>query len=186
MTTAAPPPVPGHKPAEAEGSPARVANAIPSTPTVNLPSPRLLEAALPNPIAVASVASGSADLDDRGAATRQTSIQAVSSNVGEGDVEGPGDARPARSPAKRSTATDIGAWSIQVGAYATRHATEQAIRQAVRKAPSILRHAIAVVSPLFQHHSTVYRARLAGLDAGEARKACRLLSHCLTVRPGAS
>jgi len=186
MTTAAPPPVPGHKPAEAGGSPARVANAIPSTPTVNLPSPRLLEAALPNPIAVASVASGSADLDDRGAATRQTSIQAVSSNVGEGDVEGPGDARPARSPAKRSTATDIGAWSIQVGAYATRHATEQAIRQAVRKAPSILRHAIAVVSPLFQHHSTVYRARLAGLDAGEARKACRLLSHCLTVRPGAS
>ena len=77
-------------------------------------------------------------------------------------------------------------WSIQVGAYATRQATEAAIKQAIKKAPAILRNAKVVVAALPQKHGTVYRGRLSGLEANDARKACHLLPHCLTVPPGAS
>jgi hypothetical protein len=55
------------------------------------------------------------------------------------------------------------------------------------KAPALLSHAKAVITPLAQHrHGTIYRARLAGLEASEARKACHVIQHCLTVPPGAS
>jgi D-alanyl-D-alanine carboxypeptidase len=75
-------------------------------------------------------------------------------------------------------------WGIQVGAYATRKATEQAIRDAIKRAPALLKNATAIITPLPQKSGTVYRARLAGLEAADARKACTLLSHCLTVPPG--
>jgi D-alanyl-D-alanine carboxypeptidase len=94
------------------------------------------------------------------------------------------------SPRKATTATaaavNAASWSIQVGAYATRQATEQAIQQAIKRAPQLLRHATAVITALPQQHGTVYRARLSGLEPEDARKACHLLSHCLTVPPGAS
>jgi D-alanyl-D-alanine carboxypeptidase len=77
-------------------------------------------------------------------------------------------------------------WSIQIGAFATRQATEQAIKAAMKRAPALLRHATPVVAALPQKHGTIYRGRLSGLEAAEARQACRLLSHCLTVPPGAS
>jgi D-alanyl-D-alanine carboxypeptidase len=77
-------------------------------------------------------------------------------------------------------------WGIQVGAYATRQATEKALQQARKAAPELLKSAVAIITPLSQSKGMVYRARLTGLDAEEARKACRLVSHCLTVPPGAS
>jgi len=62
-------------------------------------------------------------------------------------------------------------WSIQVGAYATRKATERAIQQAVKRAPELLKHATAIISPLSQKRGMLYRGRLSGLEASDARKA---------------
>jgi D-alanyl-D-alanine carboxypeptidase len=123
------------------------------------------------------------------AATRQGA-------TGQGDVGLPSDATPApRSHTRLAMATPpqpahagkpaAASWSIQVGAYATREATELAIRQAVGRAPELLKHATAIVAAMPQRKGTLYRARLTGLEAAEARKACKLLSHCLTVPPGA-
>ncbi len=227
MTTALPPPVPGHKPSElvADGSgPAQAA-----TPSVADPKPisqvdpagagpaptlALQTQAPPTlPAAVAESADGVAmprqtkSSGIRVNARRPTTIGALAAINGQGDAEGPDEetpqarasrthkaapqklamASPTRpSAAKHGDKAEPASWSIQAGAYATRQAAEQAIKQAVKKAPDLLKHAKAVVSPLTQKHKTLYRARLAGLDAGEAKKACKMIAHCMTVAPGAS
>ena len=76
-------------------------------------------------------------------------------------------------------------WGIQVGAYSTRAATEQAIKQAIRRAPALLQHASgSIVAIVNKHHQQMFRARLTGLAANDARKACQLLAHCRTLPPG--
>ena len=183
MTTALPPPVPGHKPADPGSGTAVAANQIssqtaamaPPTPSSLAPAPDMVNAPKPPDIAALAAA-------------------------GEGDVENPEDSkpvspqrlameapapRPILAPAVPSAAAKTG-WSIQVGAYATRKATERAIQQAVKRAPELLKHATAIISPLSQKRGMLYRGRLSGLEAGDARKACRLLGHCLTMPPGDS
>jgi D-alanyl-D-alanine carboxypeptidase len=143
-------------------------------------------------------------------AKRPTTIGALAAISGQGDADDAADApAPAKTahgrksaaaqkvalatPAKasssarssKSTKAEPSGWSIQVGAYASRQATEQAIKQAIKRAPDVLKHATPVVSPLQQKHGTLYRARLAGLEAGEAKKACKMIAHCMTVAPGA-
>jgi D-alanyl-D-alanine carboxypeptidase len=180
MTTAPLPPVPERKPSEAAPAqgPQPVLSAAAGAQPGSLVRPMPLPVdpgPLPGPGAPVARSAGPAGV------------------AGEGDIEAPDDARPA--PRHSLTAHVVASlpvpaaqgWSIQVGAFATRKATEQALRQAVQKAPGLLRHATAVVSPLAEGRRTMYRGRLAGLEAGEARKACRLLPHCLTVPPsGAS
>jgi D-alanyl-D-alanine carboxypeptidase len=138
-------------------------------------------------------------------ARRPKTIAELAAATGQGDVEVPSDARPApkkasgervamlvapkphQGKAKKAPAEVTEArWSIQVGAYASREATEAAIKRAIKKAPSILRNAKVVVAALKQKHGTIYRGRLVGLEADDARKACHLLAHCMTVAPGAS
>ena len=162
----------------------------------------------PAPTIVAQHAAPAAD--QGGAAInahRATTIGALATLSGQGDEEGPDDKRPVAAPAKpagqrmamlitpksrhtndkpAAIAPTAARWSIQVGAFATRQATEQAIKAAMKRAPDLLRHATAIVTALPQKHGTIYRGRLSGLEATEARQACRLLSHCLTVPPGTS
>ncbi len=226
MTTAPPPPVPGHKPSELladRGGPSQ-----PVAPGVADPKPMSqvdpgaagpvptqsieTQAAPTLPAAVAQSADGVATPQQttssgiRINARRPTTIGALAAINGQGDADEPDEVTPAQSkrthkavpPQKLAMLTPTrgssshgskavpASWSIQAGAYATRQAAEQAIKQAVKKAPDLLKHATAVVSPLTQKHKTLYRARLAGLDAGEAKKACKMIAHCMTVAPGAS
>ena len=202
MTTAVPPPVPGHKPNAITGGGTNVAVAsLPPTPrpigevSPNMPSPATdIEPPVPQPAAGIKIN-----------AQRPTSIGAIAAVSGQGDEEGPDDTRPAavpqhqpaqrvamliapRSERQKAAKSPVmeARWSIQVGAYATRQATEQAIKQAVKKLPDLLKHAKVIVAALPQKHGTVYRGRLSGLEASDARKACHLLNHCMTVPPGAS
>jgi D-alanyl-D-alanine carboxypeptidase len=166
MTTAPPPPVPGRKPTDVASAPAGLGEKLP-------PTPALVAAALPT--------AGAADLAGPVSAAPATAA------AGEGDIEAPADARPVTKPVKRQIVLAKSGWSIQIGAFATRQATEHAIKEAMLKAPVLLQHAIAVVTPASKHHgSSVFRARLAGLEAAAARKACHLLSHCMAVPPGSS
>jgi D-alanyl-D-alanine carboxypeptidase len=223
MTTAVPPPVPGHKPGELASGPAPD---LPPTPTVIGQLPKLVgdvgeatttaSADAPPPLVhvdTASAAPPPAIAENRRTAettkqngvklnaARPTSIGALATLNGQGDEERPDDQKPAAKPGQRmamlvlpkaqrkaeaQAAAAPSHWSIQVGAYATRQATEQAIKAAMKRAPELLRHATAVVAALPQKHGTIYRARLSGLDSTEARQACRLIAHCLTVPPGAS
>jgi D-alanyl-D-alanine carboxypeptidase len=168
MASASPPPVPGRKPTDIQ---AAAAEAPPPAPVSAKPTD------------IASLA--------------------AAASLGQGDTAAPDDVRPTTptpAPAPASTRPQTLAvlstraalptpkpaeWSIQVGAYATRKATEQAIEQAIRRAPEILKHATAVVAALPHRSHMLYRARLTGLEAAEARRACHLLIHCRTLPPGA-
>jgi D-alanyl-D-alanine carboxypeptidase len=211
MTTAVAPPVPGHKPSELMGAGATATVAsLPPTPVPVAPAPRPI-GDIRGP-AVAEALEPSATPAPEAArqtgiklnAQRPKTIAELSAATGQGDVEGPDDVKPAAKPqpsgqrmamlvtpksqrekAAKAPVTEA-RWSIQVGAYATRQATEAAIKQAIKKVPTILKNAKVVVAALPQKHGTVYRGRLSGLEAGDARKACHLLTHCMTVPPGAS
>ncbi len=203
MTTAVAPPVPGHKPSDLT-APGSVAAAS------SLPPPRTPQQIgdVSSPAvddALQSPAETTAQSGVRLNARRPTSIASLTAVTGQGDVEAPDDVKPAAKPrpagervamlvtpksqrgktAKAQPITEA-RWSIQVGAYATRQATETAIKKAIKKVPGILKNAKVVVAALPQKHGTVYRGRLSGLEASDARKACHLLSHCMTVPPGAS
>jgi D-alanyl-D-alanine carboxypeptidase len=138
-------------------------------------------------------------------AQRPKTIAELAAATGQGDSEVPDDIKPAAKPkasgervamlvtpksrhaeAAKAPAVTEALWSIQVGAYASREATEAAIKQAIKKVPDILKNAKVIVAALPQKHGTIYRGRLAGLEASDARKACHLLAHCMTVPPGAS
>ena len=142
---------------------------------------------------------GSGGVTDKPDAIGELAAAALS---GQGDAEAPGDAvriapaapattlppAPPIPPAllgKAINVTPHGAWAIQVGAYATRAATEQAIQQAIRRAPQLLRDATVVIMEIPNHKKTLYRARLSGLLALDAHRACKMLAHCQTVPPGA-
>jgi len=192
MTTAVPPPVPGHKPSELMNSSGAVTVA-----QVPPPAPRPVRDVAP---AAEPAGENGVNLN----AQRPKTIAELAAATGQGDVEVPSDAKPAAKPkasgervamlvtpksqrekARKAEVTEAH-WGIQVGAYASREATEAAIKQAIKKVPNILKGAKVVVAALKQKHGTVYRGRLVGLEADDARKACRALSHCMTVAPGAS
>lgn len=81
-----------------------------------------------------------------------------------------------------------GMWSVQIGAYQTRLATDQALYQAIRKLPShLLARANPLIVPLRTTEATwVFRARLSGFSKDQALEACKYLSDCLPISPQAN
>ncbi len=78
-------------------------------------------------------------------------------------------------------------WGVQVGAFSTREASKRALTQATKQAPFLLRAAKPAVTPVKANGSTVYRARMVGLDEKTARKVCSELTRsghrCVPVSP---
>lgn len=83
-----------------------------------------------------------------------------------------------------------GGWAVQVGAFSSHAAGARAVTQAVKQAPFLLRDAQRSVTKVTSGRTTMYRARLSGLEEDEARKVCRELKrhghHCMPVSPNES
>ncbi len=82
-----------------------------------------------------------------------------------------------------------GTWSVQVGAFQSRLATDQAIYRAMHKLPANLsRQAAPMIVPLrTAEASWVFRARISGFTTqAEAQAACSHLGNCLVVSPQAN
>jgi len=95
-------------------------------------------------------------------------------DIAEADGDGAqGDAPPA------------GDWAVQVGAYRTQNPAQDGARKAIGKVPEVLSDGIIRVVPLKKKHGVLYRARIAGLDKGQAETACSRLERkgmdCLVV-----
>ncbi len=89
------------------------------------------------------------------------------------------------APAAAMPAANNG-WSIQIGAYQTRLATDQAIWRAQQKLPNHLKKSQPVVVPLrTTDASWMFRARLSGFTQSEATEACKYFKDCLTISPQA-
>ncbi len=95
----------------------------------------------------------------------------------------PAQLQQASLPVPASAASN---WSIQIGAYQTRIATDQAIFTAQTKLPAHLRKAQTMVVPLrTADASWMFRARLGGFTQSEAAEACKYFKDCLLISPQA-
>lgn len=74
-------------------------------------------------------------------------------------------------------------WSVQIGAYNSRVATDDALRQAHTKLPAGLTHATPIVVPLKTAEGILFRARLGNFSKNQAIDACRYFRDCLPVAP---
>ena len=77
----------------------------------------------------------------------------------------------------------VGKWSIQIGAYNSRVATDEALRAAKKKLPKQLSNASALAVPLRTADGLIFRARLGSLSEAQARKACKYFKDCMPVAP---
>lgn len=66
-------------------------------------------------------------------------------------------------------------WEIQVGAFSRFAPAHLSVTRAMRRLPSLLAHTRINIMPTREQSRTVYRARLGGLDAEGAERACELL-----------
>ena len=74
-------------------------------------------------------------------------------------------------------------WSVQIGAYNSRVATDDALRQAHAKLPSGLTHGTPIVVPLKTAEGILFRARLGNFTKDQAINACQHFRDCLPVAP---
>jgi len=77
----------------------------------------------------------------------------------------------------------VGRWSVQIGAFASRLATDDALRLALTRLPSTMTNASPMAVPLRTKDGMVFRARLGGLTRDEAYKACNYIKDCMPVAP---
>ncbi len=133
------------------------------------------------------------------AATRaqNASMEKVLQNAAFSEQAGQGDIDPAetnriqtgliavsamKAEEKRS-AEQKDAWAIQVGAFASRAATDQALHDTVKKLPVRLASASPLIAPLKTRDGWVFRARLNGFTREDAFQACKYLSECVPLAP---
>ncbi len=74
-------------------------------------------------------------------------------------------------------------WSIQLGAFKSRAATDRVISKAQSSLPPNLSKASPTIAPLKTSDGWLFRARLTGLNEAEANQACKFLKQCMPVAP---
>lgn len=74
-------------------------------------------------------------------------------------------------------------WSVQIGAYTSRAATDDALRAAIARLPRDLSSASPLIVPLQTSSGVLFRARIGNLNQAQANKACQFFKDCLPVAP---
>lgn len=77
-------------------------------------------------------------------------------------------------------------WSIQIGAYSDRDATDMVLQKARQKLPSSLQYAQPFIAPFEGRQGWIYRAWLSGFTQRDAQAACVYYKDCLVVSPKAN
>ncbi len=105
-------------------------------------------------------------------------------------IELAGDSAEGSSPTSELPATAERPaldWEIQVGAFSQLAPAHLEASRAQRRLPSLLAQTTVSVTPVRDGRTTVYRARLAGLDNESAARACELLKArslpCMAIPP---
>ena len=84
---------------------------------------------------------------------------------------------------QRKTASSLG-WGVQLGTFSSKTVSEDVLKKAAAKLPAAAQDNLKLVTvALKARHKTIYRAELVGLNELGARKACAVLTHCLTIKP---
>jgi D-alanyl-D-alanine carboxypeptidase len=130
---------------------------------------------------------GEGDYDPAMAQRIQTGLVAISA------VKGREAAKPAPGSYQVASLTAVApatvlppqdpVWSIQIGAFTSRAATDQALHAAAKKLPVNYASAAPAIAPLRTKDGWLFRARLSGYTKEQAFAACKHLKDCLPVAP---
>lgn len=74
-------------------------------------------------------------------------------------------------------------WSVQIGAFTSRVATDKAIQNTLKSLPAPYSSGQPMIAPLKTAEGWLFRARLTGFTKEEALKACNYIRDCLPVAP---
>ncbi len=88
-----------------------------------------------------------------------------------------GQARVAKEP------ESVAPWSVQIGAFTSRVATDEAIQKTLAALPTPYSQAQPMIAPLKTADGWLFRGRLTGFTRGEALAACNYIDECLPVAP---
>ena len=137
---------------------------------------------------------GQGDIDPNIASRYATGLIAAAVHTGDTkQMRGVGRFNPDNFEQKKSfygansliTKNLSNSWSVQIGAFFSRLASDQALQKAEHNLPaSQFKNAqprITVAKT--KDHKTLYRARFAGLSEAEAKRACSILRNCIIVAP---
>lgn len=121
-------------------------------------------------------------LQQASATTAAAPVQQNVLQVPSGTVPTP-VALPPAAPAVAPLLHPQESWSVQIGAYTSRVATDDALRFAHTKLPANLAHARPLVVPLDSANGMLFRARFGNLTQTQASDACRYFRDCITISP---
>lgn len=120
------------------------------------------------------------------AAALQPSVGTPQPQAQPGTLQAPAGVQPVSVPANTLTLPTPAAsnlWSVQIGAYNSRVATDEALRTAHTRLPADLYHASPIVVPLTTQQGVLFRARFGNLTQAQAQDACRYFRDCIPVAP---
>ncbi|MGH1398217.1 MAG: D-alanyl-D-alanine carboxypeptidase family protein [Alphaproteobacteria bacterium] len=146
--------------------------------------PQLAQAAN-NQIAAMGALIGEGDFDGARIKRIETGMIAMAAHTGK-DIKGQ-DLRLLTKPATphANTIQNVSnGWSIQLGAYKSRAATDQILMSGLQKLPPAFGHAQRVIAPLKTAEGWLFRGRLSGLSQSEALSACKYFQSCMPIAPG--
>ena len=196
------PPVPGHKPSMALAVAAltKIAPATglitgePYTSVQNAGRPAYKWVSMAPDLTQGSFGElmGQGDLDPEISDRIEAGMVAVHAVKGE-DYQAPVTRQPLKQSASytppvyaqqvRNHQRDLSNWSIQVGAFASRAATDQVLQQSIKKLPKHYATARPAIAPLSTDNGWIFRARLSGYTKAQAEQACRYIPDCLMISP---
>lgn len=122
---------------------------------------------------------GEGDYDPSSRRRIETGLMAIAAHRGE-HYKNPRSFTP---KSVEGSSNSLPAWSVQVGAFESRAATDRALSETLKKLPRKYAAANPVIAPLKTGESWLFRARLSGFTKDEAMAACRYISDCLPVAP---
>lgn len=165
-------PVPSRKPAIANAVAALTASPAMASiiPTDIQPAAGNLQVGIENLL-------GQGDLDPADSRRMETGLMAIAAHTAEHNQHTPPVTNVAYHPATASP------WSVQVGAFNSRAATDRALHDAMKSLPKSFDNAKPMIAPMKTSKGWLFRARLTGLSKNEAVKACKYLRDCLPVAP---
>lgn len=135
---------------------------------------------------------GEGDSDPAVSSRIETGLMAIAAHTGEPQQQ-LAMARPATSSKKKSRVVPVAysavnvdsnaPWSVQIGAFTSRVATDKAIQKTLKSLPVPYSSGQPMIAPLKTAEGWLFRARLTGFSKEEALAACNYIRDCLPVAP---
>ncbi|MFK7839981.1 MAG: serine hydrolase [Bdellovibrionales bacterium] len=140
---------------------------------------------------------GEGDFDQSKIKRIETGMMAIAAHTGQNRIQQKApqpSAKPARiqrvaltpsqSPNNQNAKDASQFWSIQVGAFTSRAATDELLAKSIGKLPRRdFSQVTTYIAPLKTNNGWLFRGRLAGLTRTQALSACQYFKECMPIAP---